>query len=330
MEILKCINLSKKVKEKKIVENISFSINTGDIVGLIGPNGAGKTTIIKLIVGLIKMDEGNVIINGFDIKKDFTKAIEKVGAIVENPDLYMYLSGLDNLKITANNYANISNSRINEVIKIVGLEKRIKDKVSTYSLGMRQRLGIAEAILHNPKLLILDEPTNGLDIDGIIEIRTLITELSKQGIAILISSHNLSEIDKLCNRIIAIKNGRLIDDNTIDKFKSILGNNVYILEINKTEKLKPLKISFGLEILNNTTIKIYIDKEKIPLVTQKLIENNYEIYSIQEEKITSEEAFLTYKKFKEAYIKQVADEYKYYIPQELYDAMYRWEVEITD
>lgn len=177
MEVLKCNNLKKKVKDKTLVQNVSFSINEGDIVGLIGPNGAGKTTIIKLILGLVKITEGNVLINGFDIEKEFVKAIEKVGSVVENPDLYAYLSGYDNLKMIANNYKNIPKSRIEEVIRIVGLENRIKDKVSTYSLGMRQRLGIAEAIINNPKLLILDEPTNGLDIEGIIEIRNLIKKL---------------------------------------------------------------------------------------------------------------------------------------------------------
>ncbi len=218
MEVLKCTNLKKVIKGKIIVENISFSINKGDVVGFLGPNGAGKTTVIKLILGLIKISGGNVEINGFDIQKDFVKAIEKVGAIVENPDLYMYLSGLDNLKIQANCYKNISRKRINEVIKIVGLENRIKDKVSTYSLGMKQRLGIAEALINNPELLILDEPTNGLDIEGIIEIRNLIKKLANQGMAILISSHNLTEIDNLCNRIIAIKNGKIVANDTIEEF----------------------------------------------------------------------------------------------------------------
>ena len=218
MEVLKCVKLEKKVKDKVIVQDISFSVNQGEVVGLVGPNGAGKTTIIKLILGLVKITKGNVYINGLDIEKNFVKAIEKVGAIVENPDLYMYLSGYDNLKITANNYKNISKERINEVIKIVGLENRIKDKVSTYSLGMRQRLGIAEAIINNPQLLILDEPTNGLDVEGIIEIRNLIKELSKKGIAILVSSHNLSEIGNICSRIIAVKNGKIVEDSDIDNF----------------------------------------------------------------------------------------------------------------
>ena len=220
MKVLVCENLKKQVKRKVIIDNISFSVDKGEVVGLIGPNGAGKTTIIKSILGLINLTEGKVTINGYDIKKDFVKAIEKVGAIVENPDSYMYLSGYDNLKITANNYKGIIKSRIDEVTKIVGLENRIKDKVSTYSLGMRQRLGIAEAIINNPELLILDEPTNGLDVEGIIEIRNLIKDLSHQGIAIIISSHNLTEIDNLCNRIIAIKNGKMIVDETIEEFKT--------------------------------------------------------------------------------------------------------------
>lgn len=230
MEILKCEGLKKQVKNKVIVNNISFSMNKGDVVGLLGPNGAGKTTIIKLILGLIKITEGKVYINNYDIQSNFVEAIEKVGAIVENPDLYMYLSGYDNLKITANNYKNISKTRIDEVIKIVGLEERINDKVSTYSLGMRQRLGIAEAIINNPELLILDEPTNGLDIEGVIEMRKLIQSLSYQGIAILISSHNLTEIDNLCNRIIAIKNGKIVTDDTIEEFKTFAESENLTLE----------------------------------------------------------------------------------------------------
>ena len=140
----------------------------------------GKTTTIKLILGLQSITSGKVIINGYDIEKDFTNAIKKVGAIVENPDMYMYLSGYQNLKLVANLYKNINNERIDDVVKLVKLEKRIKDKVSKYSLGMRQRLGIAQAILHKPNLLILDEPTNGLDPEGIKEMRELLKVLESK------------------------------------------------------------------------------------------------------------------------------------------------------
>lgn len=291
MEVLKCENLAKKIDGKYIVKDITFSINKGDVVGLIGPNGAGKTTTMKLILGLIKITEGKVYINNFSITNDFTKAIEKVGAIIENPDHYMYLSGYDNLKITARNYKNISQNKINEVIKLVGLENRIKDKVSTYSLGMKQRLGIAEALINDPELLILDEPTNGLDVDGIIEMRKLIKQLANNGISILISSHNLTEIDNLCNRIIAIKNGRIIEDDTISAFHSISDKASYILELNTTSNIENL-INYENEILTENKVRIYVSKDQITEVLQKLIESKYKIYSCAQEKFTSEEAFI--------------------------------------
>ncbi len=292
MEILKCENLKKQVKNKVIVENISFSLDKGDIVGFIGPNGAGKTTTIKLILGLIKLTEGKVYIDGYDIQKNFIKAMEKVGAIVETPDLYMYLNGYDNLKLTANNYKSITKKRINEVIKMVGLENRIKDKVSTYSLGMRQRLGIAEAIINNPELLILDEPTNGLDVEGTIEIRNLIKELSKEGIAILISSHNLTEIDNLCNRIIVIKNGRIITNDTIDNFKTFSNETTYVLELDHLDNLDQVILNYKYEIVSKNKIRVYISKEEMAKLMESLIKNKYQIYSMQEEKLTSEQAFM--------------------------------------
>ncbi len=292
MEILKCENLKKQVKNKVIVENISFSMDKGDVVGFIGPNGAGKTTTIKLILGLIKLTEGKVYIDGYDIQKNFIKAMEKVGAIVETPDLYMYLSGYDNLKLTANNYKNITKERMNEVIKKVGLENRIKDKVSTYSLGMRQRLGIAEAIINSPELLILDEPTNGLDIEGTIEIRNLIKELSNEGIAILISSHNLTEIDNLCNRIIAIKNGKIITNDTIDNFKTFSNETTYILELDNLDNLDQVILKYKYEVISKNKIRVYITKEEITNFMENLIKSRYQIYSMQEEKLTSEQAFI--------------------------------------
>ena len=194
--ILKCQDLHKKLGKKEILKGVSLELNKGDILGFIGPNGAGKTTTIKLILGLQSINSGSVEINGYDIEKQFTKAISKVGAIIENPDLYMYLTGFDNLKLVANMYPNVDRTRIMEVVKLVKLDNRISDKVSKYSLGMRQRLGVAQAILHRPNLLILDEPTNGLDPEGIKEMRELLVSLAeKEKMAILISSHNLAELD---------------------------------------------------------------------------------------------------------------------------------------
>lgn len=292
MDVLKCIKLRKKIGEKILVDDISFSIKEGDVVGFIGPNGAGKTTVIKLILGLMKLSDGQVNINGFDLKKNFVKAMEKVGSIVESPDLYMYLSGYDNLKLVANNYKNISKNRIDEVAKIVGLENKIKDKVSTYSLGMRQRLGLAEAIINKPQLLILDEPTNGLDIEGIIEIRKLIKYLSKQGMAILISSHNLNEIDNICNRIIAIKKGKIVADDTIENFKALEGKKSYILELNCLDNIKDVIKNYEFEIISKNKIRVFISKNEVDELMKQLMDNKYQIYTLNEENLTSEEAFI--------------------------------------
>ena len=157
---------------------------------------------------------------------------------------------------------------------------------------MRQRLGIAEAIINRPELLILDEPTNGLDIEGTIEMRNLIKSLSNQGIAILISSHNLTEIDNLCNRIIAIKNGKMVTDETIDKFKQISNESSYIFELNNIDNLNKILQNYKFEKIDKNKIRVYISKENVSEITQKLLTNNYQVYSVKEEQFTSEEAFI--------------------------------------
>lgn len=288
--ILQCKNLNKKFGKKQILHNVSFEIHEGDILGFIGPNGAGKTTTIKLILGLQSITQGEVSINGYNIQSEFTKAIEKVGAIVENPDLYMYLSGYENLKLIANMYANIDQKRIEEVVKLVKLENRIKDKVSKYSLGMRQRLGIAQAILHRPNLLILDEPTNGLDPEGIKEMRELLVNLAKEEkMAILISSHNLAELDNLCNKVCIIKNGRIIETSDIEEIKKQKNQQIKIVEVNDTKKIKEL-FSEAV-ILKENRFKINLPKEKIPDLIVKLVENQIKIYEVKEEEKSLEQAF---------------------------------------
>lgn len=288
-EILKCVDLHKSIGKKEIIKGISFDIKEGEILGFIGPNGAGKTTTIKLIIGLQNFVKGNITINGYDIKKDFEKAIEKVGTIVENPDLYMYMSGYDNLKLITNLYKGIDKARIDEVVKLVGLENRIKDKVSKYSLGMRQRLGIAGAILHKPNLLILDEPTNGLDPEGIKQVRDLIAKLAKEEkMAIMMSSHNLSEIENVCNKICIIKNGKIVEQTGIEEIKKEVSKGEYIIEVDSPKKAKEL-----LECeVKNTTISIHAEKEEIPGIIKKLVENNIKIYSVTENILSLEEAFL--------------------------------------
>ena len=288
--VLKCENLNKSFGKKKILKDVSFTINEGDILGFIGPNGSGKTTTIKLILGLNSIDSGNVTINGFDIRKDFESAIKGVGAIVENPDMYMYLSGYENLKLVANMY-NVPSSRIDEVVKLVKLEGRIKDKVSKYSLGMRQRLGIAQALINSPNLLILDEPTNGLDPEGIKELRDLIKDLAKkENIAVLISSHNLAELDSFCNKVCIIQNGTIIESNEVKKLKKEVSNSTYIFEINNSTLVN--NVIDNIKVLDNTHFSIKSKKEEIPNIITKLINNNILIYEVYENKISLEEAFL--------------------------------------
>ena len=290
--ILKCNKLYKKIGRKDILKGISLEVKKGEIVGFIGPNGAGKTTTIKLILGLQKITKGSVQINGYDIRKEFIKAIEKVGTIVESPDLYMYMSGYDNLKISKNDYKGINDSRINEVTKIVGLDNRIYDKVSKYSLGMRQRLGIAQSILHNPNLLILDEPTNGLDPEGIIEIRNLIKELAhKEKIGILISSHNLSELENICDKVCIIKNGEIVEETNIEGLKNEIIEESYILEIDNSQKVKEI-IKNRCDILDKEHVKIYANKVELPAITKELEKNQITVYTITKEEITLEDAFL--------------------------------------
>jgi len=223
---LSVADLKKTIKRKEIIKGISFELQEGEVFGFLGPNGAGKTTTIRMLVGLIKPTSGSIQICGYDVKSDFTKAMQYMGCIVENPELYPFLSGYDNLLHFARMLPDVHEKRIQDVINLVGMHARIHDKVKTYSLGMRQRLGIAQALLNRPKVLILDEPTNGLDPAGIREMRQFIRTLAEEeGLSVLVSSHLLSEIQLLCDRVAIISRGEIIQVDTV--------NNL----LNKQEKI---------------------------------------------------------------------------------------------
>jgi len=288
--VLECNNLKKKFGKKEVLKGISLKLYEKDILGFIGPNGAGKTTIIKLILGLQSINSGEVKINGYDIEKDFINAIERVGAIVENPDFYMHLTGRQNLKLSANLYKNITKERIDEVVELVGLEKRINDKVSKFSLGMRQRLGIAEALLHRPNLLILDEPTNGLDPEGIKDLRELLKSLvKKEDITIFISSHILSEIENLCTKICIVKNGEVVETSELKDMKSNSRDIKYVITVDDTSKINNIK---DINILDKHIFEVICSKEDIPEIVKKLVNNNIKVYIVNEKITTLEEAFL--------------------------------------
>jgi ABC-2 type transport system ATP-binding protein len=284
--ILKCENLQKSFGKKKILHNVSFELFAGDILAFIGPNGAGKTTTIKLILGLQSIDSGKVTINGFDVRKDFVKAIERVGAIVENPDSYMYLTGYQNMKLLANQYSNITDERIKELLKLVELDQHMNEKVSKYSLGMRQRLGIAKSLVNNPNLLILDEPTNGLDPEGIRDLRNLLKKLAGDGVAILISSHNLSELENFCNKVCVIKQGNIVTTEDLNSFKK--DNNKYLFKVNKTEKILNQE---NIEKVQDDSFVLNGSKDDVAKLVRKLVKENIDIYEIKQMEVSLEEAF---------------------------------------
>lgn len=279
--------LTKEYKTKKVVNDVSFTLFPGQIFGFVGPNGAGKSTTIKMITGLIPITSGDVRICGYSITSSFKNAIKNVGAVVEMPQLYPYLSGMKNLKLYAGFYGQDALDRIPEIVKLVGMENRIKDKVSTYSLGMKQRLGIAQALLNNPKILILDEPTNGLDPNGIVEMRNILKSLAeKEKMTILISSHNLAELEHMCDIIGMINNGRLIEYKTMDRIKAM---------VQAKQRVQLM--------CNYPHYAAHVIKEKYN-ITSTIVGNSI-LLPIQEKHIATVISFLNFKKVKIYSIKKI-------------------------
>ncbi|MFB5759161.1 ABC transporter ATP-binding protein [Paenibacillus medicaginis] len=220
--VLSVQHVKKKIGRRWIIQDVTFDVYAGEIFGFLGPNGAGKTTTIRMLVDLIKPTEGTISVCGYNVNRDPERALTFVGSIVENPEMYGYLTGWENLEHFARMQPGIDAARIQEVVHLVQLDRRIHDKVNTYSLGMRQRLGIAQALLGRPKLLILDEPTNGLDPKGIKEMRAFIRELAEQGMAVFVSSHLLSEIQLLCDRVAIISHGNVL---TVGEVKELVADH---------------------------------------------------------------------------------------------------------
>lgn len=282
MKVLEVKDVYKSFGKREIIKGISFDVEEGEIFGFLGPNGAGKTTTIRMIVGLIAPNKGTISIMGNDISKDKEKTLANVGAVVENPELYLYLSGRENLMQIAR-IRNIPKEEVEKVIRLVGMEQRINDKVKKYSLGMKQRLGLAAALLPNPRLLILDEPTNGLDPSGILDFRNIVKRASRErGTAVFVSSHILNEVQQLCDKVAFISGGVIQAVESIVDGVSTETDTITLItkEISKTidtmhelEMIKDVKV-------DNQEITALIIKDSSPQLIVELVKAGIEIEEI--------------------------------------------------
>lgn len=282
--IIEARSLSKSFKDFHAVHDLSFSVNQGDVYGFLGQNGAGKSTTMRMLLGLIKPSSGSVYIKGQQFTSN-KSLLRHIGAIVEKPDMYDYLSGWDNLKIFAElSRVKVTTARMHEVIELVGLAGREKDKVKAYSQGMKQRLGIALALVHEPDLLILDEPTNGLDPQGIAEIRQLIVNLSKEhGKTILLSSHLLNEVEQMANRMLIINQGEKVVEGEVG---ALLNPNDTLIQVSMLpddqieEKLKRSSMAEYIQSISASHIQLKMHPRKVPTLNMMLVSNNVHVLEI--------------------------------------------------
>lgn len=286
--ILSIKGLNKTLGKKHILHDIDMECYGGEVFGFLGPNGAGKTTTIKIAVGLLDIDEGTIEICGYDVSKKFEQAMANVGGIVENPEMYKYLTGRENLRQYARMRGVEDEKRIDEVVNLVKLSNRIDEKVSKYSLGMRQRLGVAQALLHKPKLLILDEPTNGLDPQGIKELRDVLKHIAhNDGVCVVVSSHLMSEMELMCDRVGIIANGKMIGTYSMEELTSRSNGSAaeYIIETDNAAKASELLSElFPCRVSDNNDLVISVnienEREEISRINAKLINSGFKLYTV--------------------------------------------------
>ncbi|HEY9063011.1 MAG TPA: ABC transporter ATP-binding protein [Pseudobacteroides sp.] len=292
--ILSVQKVTKKYKNQTVLDNVDLSINKSEIVGLVGPNGSGKTTIMGIIVGLIKNYEGNVLINGENIRTHKKGKAKQVGCVIEAPGFYPNMTGYENLKFFSHVFGGIKSSEIDEMVKLLGLENSIHKKVKNYSLGMKQRLGIGQAVLGYPSLLILDEPTNGLDPNIIPSIRQFIKYMAREkGLSVLISSHILTEIEAICDKVVFIKNGKVIEELHIDS-KEVEDSIPYVFETEKAEQLQSfLKAkSINCSIENGENVIAFLPPNEIEKVISQIIQQGIALRGMYKQKISLEDRFI--------------------------------------
>lgn len=284
--VIQVKNLSKYYRDIKAVQDLSFTVNKGDIYGFLGQNGAGKSTTIRMLLTLIEPTTGTMEVFGKDLIKHRPEILRQVGAVIEKPDLYKYLTAYENLSLFAKmSGIKVTSQKLNEQLEMVGLSERAHSKVRTFSQGMKQRLGIAVALVHDPQLIVLDEPTNGLDPQGIADVRNLILRLSRHfGKTILVSSHLLNEIELIANRMLIIDKGKKITEGSVEELfdtKKILVE-LEVLNVQHTvEQLKQSRWAAHIKEQSNQFIVLQMDKKDIPGLAAELVNGGAEIISLQ-------------------------------------------------
>lgn len=280
MDVLIVNKLSKQIHHKSILKDISFHIQDHEVVGFIGPNGAGKSTTMKCLCGLYHPTEGEIIINGYSLKDEKSKALSGLGVSIEYPSLYPNLTGWEHLKLVAQ-WRNVDKKRIEEMAEFSGLSEKLNHAARTYSMGMKQRLVLSLAMLANPKVLILDEPMNGLDPQAVFELRKKIAQIRDQGTSILLSSHQLNEVEQLVDRVIFIKEGQIIDEQTMDQLRE--QRKKIILNVSEPTQIKRILPSDQIIRIEKNNVYLWVgSKEEFAQLIEKVIQANIHIYKIED------------------------------------------------
>ena len=294
--VLQIKGLNKYFGHKKVVDDLNLELYRGEVFGFLGPNGAGKTTTIKMVMSLLQRDSGEILINGYSIDKQYEKAMACVGGIVENPETYQYMTGIQNLRQYARMRTGVTEDRIREVVRIVGLENRINDKVKKYSLGMKQRLGVAQSIMHHPDLLILDEPTNGLDPAGIKELRDILKRLAhEENACVMVSSHLLSEMQLMCDRVGIIADGRLIGVRSVSELMSESeGKHQFEIRVKGNVSAAAALIDDKpVEVTGEQTFHVTVaNEDEISGIITRLVINQVKLITVTEATRNLEEVFI--------------------------------------
>jgi len=293
--VLRIENVTKRYGEQAAVDAMSFHIEQGEIVGLVGPNGSGKTTLMRIIVGLIREYDGRVLIDEQDIRTQGKSNKKQVGCVIEQPGFYPFMSGYQNLQYIHELLGGGDQQELQSIVELLGLKDAVHKLVSKYSLGMRQRLGIAQALLHNPNLLVLDEPTNGLDPTGIHEMRKYLRETAdSRKVGMLVSSHDLAEIERICDRVIIVQNGKMLRTVNLKETQEDSGMALYVIETSAPDKMAEFVKTLNLHVVSvaEKAIKVSIAKNNMQATIRAVFHAGLDVKGVYESRESLEDQFL--------------------------------------